>query len=208
VQTVLNLSLQICANLSILLKPFLPFTADKLGAYLNFNQHNWDSAGNVNLLADGRPLNEPALLFEKLEDDIIQKQIDKLHSTKNENQNAGSQNNTLPPQKPTITYEDFDKMDIRVGTILAAEKVQGTDKLLKLTVNTGIDTRTVVSGIAKYHKPEEIVGKQVCLLVNLAPRKLRGIESQGMILMAENRDGELIFVAPTDLKSENGAIVK
>ena len=143
------------------------------------------------------------MLFEKMEDGIIQKQVEKLHSV-----GVDLRDNPVKPQKATITFEDFEKMDIRVGTITAAEKVQGADKLLKLTVNTGIDIRTVVSGIAKYHSPEAIVGKQVCLLVNLAPRKLRGIESQGMILMSENSDGKLIFVAPTDLSAENGSSVK
>jgi methionyl-tRNA synthetase len=144
------------------------------------------------------------MLFEKIEDFDIEKQIAKLHQSKVDNKPVP----TVTPQKPTIVFEDFEKMDIRVGTIVAAEKVQGADKLLKLTVNTGLDTRTIVSGIAKFHSPEDIVGKQICLLVNLAPRKLRGIESQGMILMAENSDGKLIFVAPTDINAENGGIVK
>lgn len=209
VQTVLNISLQICANLSVLMSPFMPFTAEKLCSLLNIAHLNWDAAGKVDMLREGHQLGEPVMLFEKMEDDAIQKQIDKLHqsnadSYRHENESAV----TVTPQKPTITFEDFEKMDIRVGTIVAAEKVKGADKLLKLTVNTGIDVRTVVSGIAKYHSPEAIIGKQVCLLVNLAPRKLKGIESQGMILMAENADGELIFVAPTDFKSENGSIVK
>jgi methionyl-tRNA synthetase len=204
VQAVLNISLQICANLSVLMRPFMPFTADKLCQLLNFAPLNWDAAGKADMLRECHQLGEPLMLFEKIEDEPIQKQIDKLHQSKTENQATV----TVQPQKPTITFEDFEKMDIRVGTIVAAEKVKGADKLLKLTVNTGIDVRTVVSGIAKYHSPEAIVGKQVCLLVNLAPRKLKGIESQGMILMAENVDGKLIFVAPTDSNAENGSIVK
>src|SRR6185312_2266918 len=204
VQTVLNVSLQICANLSVLMRPFLPFTSDKLCHLLNIAPLNWDAAGKADMLQESHQLGEPVMLFEKIEDEPIQKQIDKLHQSKTENQAAIS----VQPQKSTITFEDFEKMDIRVGTIVAAEKVKGADKLLKLTVNTGIDVRTVVSGIAKYHLPEDIVGKQVCLLANLAPRKLKGIESQGMILMAENADGKLIFVAPTDSNAENGSIVK
>lgn len=204
VQTILNISLQICASLSVLMRPFMPFTADKLCHLLNIAPLNWDAAGKADMLHDGHPLGEPVMLFEKIEDEPIQKQIDKLHQSKMQNQPASN----VLPQKPAITFEDFEKMDIRVATIVAAEKVKGADKLLKLTLNTGIDVRTVVSGIAKYHLPESIVGKQVCLLANLAPRKLKGIESQGMILMAENRDGELVFVSPADLKSENGAIVK
>ncbi|HTB30673.1 MAG TPA: methionine--tRNA ligase subunit beta, partial [Bacteroidia bacterium] len=211
VQVVLNLSLQICANLSALMRPFLPFTSDKLSSLLNIAPLNWDAAGKADMLREGHQLGEPVMLFEKIEDDKIQKQVEKLHQSKTENQSPAGANPSVPPihpQKSTIVFEDFEKMDIRVATIVAAVKVQGADKLLKLTVNTGIDVRTVVSGIAKYHSPEDIVGKQVCLLVNLAPRKLRGIESQGMILMAENSDGKLIFVAPTDINAENGGIVK
>jgi len=209
VQTVLNISLQICANLSVLMRPFMPFTADKLCSLLNFAPLNWDAAGKADMLREGHQLGEPVMLFEKIEDEIIQKQIDKLHqSNPDSHRDENETTVTVQPQKPTITFEDFEKMDIRVGTIVAAEKVKGADKLLKLTVNAGIDVRTVVSGIAKYHSPEAIIGKQVCLVVNLAPRKLKGIESQGMILMAENADGKLIFVAPTDSNAENGSIVK
>ena len=204
VQTVLNISLQICANLSALMRPFMPYTADKLCSLLNIAALNWDSAGKADMLPEGHQLGEPVMLFEKIEDEIIQKQIDKLHQSKTENQTV----TTVLPQKPEITFEDFEKMDIRVGTITAAEKVKGADKLLKLTVNTGMDIRTVVSGIAKYHSPEAIIGKQVCLLVNLAPRKLKGIESQGMILMAEEPDGKLVFVSPTKINTVDGAIVK
>jgi methionyl-tRNA synthetase len=204
VQTVLNISQQICANLAVLMRPFMPFTADKLSRLLNISISNWDAAGKSNMLADGHKLSEPVMLFERIEDETVQKQVDKLHQSKVVNETTVS----VAPQKASIAYEDFEKMDMRVGTIVNAEKVQGADKLLKLTVNTGIDTRTVVSGIAKYYAPEQIVGKQVCLLVNLAPRKLRGIESQGMILMAENANGELIFVSPVKPETDNGAIVK
>jgi len=178
----------------------MPFTADKLCALLNISPLNWDAAGKATMLTEGHKLSEAVMLFERIEDEAVQQQVDKLHQSKVVNEAIVK----VTPQKATITFEDFEKMDIRVGSILNAEKVQGADKLLKLTVNTGVDTRTVVSGIAKYYKPEEIIGKQVCLLVNLAPRKLRGIESQGMILMAEDKSGKLYFVNP-DEKVEEGS---
>jgi len=204
VQTVLNISLQICANLSVVVRPFMPFTADKLCTLLNMPQLNWDSAGRSDMLHEGHQLAASFMLFDRIEDEQIEKQVEKLHKSINVNLQAASVN----PQKAAISYEDFEKMDIRVGTIKAAEKVQGADKLLKLTVDTGIDVRTVVSGIAKFYEADKIIGQQVCLLVNLAPRKLRGIESQGMILMAEEADGKLTFVSPTKLNTGNGAIVK
>jgi len=205
VQAVLNISLQICANLSVLMRPFLPHTADKLNKLLGMSQLNWDSAGKANMLAEGHQLSEAVMLFDRVEDETIQKQVEKLHQSKTILPVTAP---SIAPQKATVGFEDFEKMDMRVGTIVAAEKVSGADKLLKLTVNTGIDTRTVVSGIAKFYAPEQIVGKQVCLLVNLAPRKLKGIESQGMILMAENANGELVFVSPVKTDTDNGAIVK
>jgi methionyl-tRNA synthetase len=204
VQTVLNVSLQICANLSVLMRPFMPFTADRLCSLLNFSALNWDAAGHTHMLQDGHKLAESFMLFERMEDDQIEKQIEKLHKSINVNLPSKE----MLPQKPSISYEDFEKMDIRVGTIKSAEKVAGTDKLLKLTVDTGVDVRTVVSGIAKFYEADKIVGQQVCLLVNLAPRKLKGIESQGMILMAEEADGTLTFVSPTKLNTGDGAIVK
>ncbi len=204
VQTVLNISLQICANLSVLMRPFMPFTADKLCKLLNMSVLSWDAAGNTNMLHEGHQLAESFMLFERIEDEQIQAQIDKLHKSITVN----LQTNNVLPQKATISYEDFEKMDIRTGTIKSAEKVAGADKLLKLTIDTGIDVRTVVSGIAKFYAPENIIGQQVCLLVNLAPRKLRGIESQGMILMAEDKNGNLVFVSPIDKETGNGAVVK
>jgi len=204
VQTVLNISLQICANLSVLAKPFMPFTADKLGTLLKMAPLNWDSAGRVDILHEQHQLAESFMLFERIEDEQMDKQVEKLHKSINVNLQAEQ----VLPQKAAISFEDFEKMDIRVGTIKAAEKVAGADKLLKLTVDTGIDVRTVVSGIAKFYEADKIIGQQVCLLVNLAPRKLRGIESQGMILMAEEADGSLTFVSPTKLNTGNGAIVK
>ncbi len=203
VETILNISLQITANLSIVAEPFLPFSAEKLLGMLNLKPLKWAVAGSANLLPEGHQLGKPAFLFEKIEDAEVEKQVQKLLDTKKANEAAAP----AAPQKEEITYDDFVKMDIRTGTILEAEKVPKTKKLLKLKIDTGIDQRTVVSGIAEYFKPEEIVGKQVSILVNLAPRKLRGIVSQGMILMAEDKNGKLIFVAP-DEQVSNGSEIK
>lgn len=204
VRTILNISLQIAANLEILVEPFLPFTADKLQKMLNYGGHKWEDAGSINLLKRGHQLNEPTLLFAKIEDEEVQAQIDKLNNSKAENIAA---NATLIPAKENIQFDDFGAMDIRVATIVAAEKVEKTKKLLKLTVNTGLDERTVVSGIAEYYQPEEIIGQQVSLLVNLAPREIKGIVSQGMILMAEDSQGKLTFVSPK-AQFENGSVVR
>ncbi len=203
VETILNISLQITANLSIVAEPFLPFTAEKLLGMLNLKPLKWEDAGSADILPDGHQLGKPAFLFEKIEDADVEKQVQKLLDTKKANEAAAP----AAPQKEEITYDDFVKMDIRTGTILEAEKVPKTKKLLKLKIDTGIDQRTVVSGISEYFNPEDIVGKQVSILVNLAPRKLRGIESQGMILMAEDKDGKLVFVSPTE-KVSNGSEVK
>jgi methionyl-tRNA synthetase len=194
VKTILNISMQITANLAILMEPFLPFTAQKMREMLNMEAPTWANCGNKELLPAGHQVNKASLLFEKIEDDKIQEQLDKLAQTKTNNQ---ADNKQAEPAKADISFEEFTKMDIRVGTILEAEKVAKTKKLLKLTINTGIDKRTVVSGIAEYFEPEKIIGRQVSILVNLAPRKIKGIESQGMILMAEDADGRLDFVAPT-----------
>ncbi len=191
--TVLNISLQICANLAVLCEPFLPFSAKKLQKMLNLNVHSWQQGGNVDLLRENSAINPAELLFERIEDEQIQRQMDKLNESKKHN----TLNNTKAnPQKANINFEDFEKMDIRIGKILEAEKVAKTKKLLKLKVDTGIDERTIVSGIAEWYSPEEIVGKRVAVLVNLAPKQLKGIESQGMILMAENPLGELSFISP------------
>ncbi|GMT44720.1 MAG: methionine--tRNA ligase [bacterium] len=203
VETILNISLQITANLSIVTEPFLPFSAEKLLGMLNLKPIKWDVAGSAELLQAGHQLGKPAFLFEKIEDAEVEKQVQKLLDTKKTNEAAAP----AAPQKEEITYDDFVKMDIRTGTILKAERVPKTKKLLKLRIDTGIDQRTVVSGIAEYFTPEDIVGKQVSILVNLAPRKLRGIVSQGMILMAEDKEGKLIFVSPTE-KVSNGSEVK
>jgi methionyl-tRNA synthetase len=204
VKTILNISLQIVASIEILIEPFLPFTADKLMKMLNYGGHLWDHAGKMDLLIPGHQLNAPVLLFGKIEDEEVQFQIDKLNQSKADNTLA---NAVVAPAKPDINFDDFSTVDIRVATITAAEKVEKTKKLLKLTLNTGIDERTVVSGIAEHFKPEEIVGKQVSVVVNLAPREIKGILSQGMILMSENSDGKLTFVAPIE-NHGNGSVIK
>ena len=189
VKTIMNIALQITANLSIVLKPFLPDTAEKLSAYLDFSSENWGDAGSHDLLSAGHLTHKPEILFKKIEDDFVEAERKKLEEHK-------MQNTSLPPQKDEASFDDFMKMDIRLGTILSAEKVKKADKLLKLEVDTGIDKRTIVSGIAQHYSPEEVVGKTVTVLLNLAPRKIRGVESQGMILMAENKEGKLSFVSP------------
>jgi methionyl-tRNA synthetase len=204
VRTILNISLQIAANLEILMEPFLPFTADKLMKMLNYGGHTWESAGKANLLHRGHQLNEPVLLFEKIEDEEVQAQIDKLNKSKEDN-NAASV--IAAPAKEDIQFEAFTAIDIRVATIIAAEKVEKTKKLLKLTLDTGIDQRTVVSGIAEHYKPEDLIGQQVSLVVNLAPREIKGIVSQGMILMSEDADGKLAFVAPI-ANHKNGSVIR
>lgn len=204
VQTILNIGLQIAANLAILSEPFLPHTSDKLKQMLNMTQNLWADAGNENILANNHQIAEAQLLFEKIEDEAIEKQLQKLADSKKMNE---INNATIESQKENISFDDFSKMDIRVGTILEAEKVAKTKKLLKLKIDTGIDVRTVVSGIAEYYEPENIIGQQVSILVNLAPRDIKGITSQGMILMAENADGSLSFVQPT-VKSTNGSTIK
>lgn len=195
VKTNLNISLQICANLAILCEPFLPFTSQKLFHMLNIEKKSWAEAGNATILEENHQLNQPELLFERIEDATIQQQVAKLNAAKDAN---AAEQITLTPQKEEVTFDDFSKMDIRVGKIIEAEKVAKTKKLLKLTVDTGIDKRTVVSGIAEHYEPENIIGQEVVMLVNLAPRDLKGIESKGMILMAENKEGKLCFVSPTE----------
>ena len=199
VATILNLALEITATLSYLCEPFLPFTSQKLQAMLNIQPKSWtDAFGNEALVA-GHALGEASLLFDKIEDEEITKQIQKLEATKINNvpvEEISIGEKSLTPYKDVTTYDDFSKMDLRVATIIAAEKVEKADKLLKLTLDTGLDTRTVVSGIALHFNADEIIGKQVTLLANLAPRKIKGIESNGMILMAEDADGKLVFVQP------------
>lgn len=189
VKTIMNIALQITANLSIVLKPFLPATASKLSVFLNFERDTWDEAGASDLLAAGHQTSKPSILFPKIEDELVENEVAKLAATKEAETN-------FPPQKDETSFDDFTKMDIRLGKILEAEKVKKADKLLKLLVDTGIDKRTIVSGIAQHYSPEEVIGKTVSVLMNLAPRKIRGVESQGMILMAEDAEGNLSFVSP------------
>ena len=192
VKTILNICLQISANLSTLMEPFMPFSSQKLREFMNIDVIDWAKMGD-GVIPAGHELGEAGLLFEKIEDATIQAQIDKLLATKKANEMASVK---AAPAKENIQYEDFMKMDIRVGTIIAAEKVAKTKKLMKLTVDTGIDERTIVSGIAEHYTLEEVIGRQVSVLVNLEPKPLKGIVSQGMILMAENADGTLSFVSP------------
>ena len=193
VKTIMNISLQITANCAIGLSPFLPFSTDKLKAFLNVDSLVWDDLGKADLLESGHIINKPQLLFEKIDDEVVEAQIQKLLNTRETNAAAEVK---LEATKPNIEFDDFVKMDIRTATIIEAERVPKTDKLMKLKVDTGIDQRTVVSGIAEFFKAEELPGKKVLILANLAPRKIRGIESKGMILLAENDKGKLEFVAP------------
>ena len=204
-KTIMNIALQIAAGLAVVSEPFLPFTSGKLKSILNIDDNlSWnDIAEKDILLPADHQINKAELLFSKIEDTAIQAQLDKLEATKKANEAA---NKVVEPQKDTIEFDDFTKMDIRVGTIVTAEKVAKTKKLLKLTVDVGIDTRTIVSGIAESFKPEDIVGQQVSVLCNLAPRKLRGVESQGMILMTDTPDGKLAFVQPSE-KVNNGEFI-
>jgi len=205
VGSILNICLQITANLSLLMEPFLPFSMEKLRKFIRFEKANWDLIGKPDLLPVGHQIDKPSHLFEKITDEEIKRQINKLKITKTENEKNEGKN--LNPQKNQIDYDDFSRLDIRLATILAAEKVPKTKKLLKLTLDTGLDQRTVVSGIAEFFTPEEIVGKQIAVLVNLAPRKIKGIESQGMILMAEDPSGKLYFIIPEE-NTDNGSEIK
>ena len=196
VKTILNIALQITASIATAIEPFMPFSAAKILNMLAVEKFGWDKLGSMELIAAGHTIGTPTLLFEKIEDDVIQRQLDKLEATKAANAAAEVK---AEPQKEACTFDDFQKMDIRVSTILAAEKVAKTKKLLKLTVDTGIDQRTIVSGIAEHFTPEELVGQQVLVLVNLQPRELKGILSQGMILMAEDATGKLRLVQPSEV---------
>lgn len=203
VATIMHTGAQIAAGLSIVCEPFLPFTAVKLREMLGLSELGWKDAGAGNLLPEGHELNQPELLFEKIEDSVVEAQVQKLVDARRQNE---LEKQTVNPSKEVISYEDFAKMDIRTGTILEAEKVAKTKKLLKLKIDTGLDQRTVVSGIAEFFEPGEIIGKQVSILVNLAPREIRGIQSQGMILMAEDKDGSLRFMIPHE-NTANGSAV-
>lgn len=204
VATILNISLQIAANLSIAFEPFLPFSSEKLRKMLNLASFDWSELGKMNLLAENHQLNTPELLFEKIEDEQIEAQIKKLHDTK-----AANEINAYKPQevKENVAFEDFGKLDIRVATVLECTKVPKADKLLQFKLDDGMGGRTILSGIAAYYpNPEELVGSQVLFIANFAPRKLRGIDSEGMILSAENPDGTLTLVRPAE-KLTNGSVV-
>lgn len=204
VKNIMYAAAQIAGMLAQLGEPFLPYTAEKLYKMLNISPMSWNELENASeIISAGHQLNEPELIFSKIEDETIDFQINKLKNSKTQNQMT---NPSAELQKETINFEDFQKIDMRVGTILEAEKVEKADKLLKLKVDTGIDIRTIVSGIAESFSPEEIVGKQVTVLVNLAPRKIRGIESQGMLLLTDKEDGKLTFVVPEN-KTLNGVTI-
>ena len=191
VKTIIYISLQLTANLAIAFEPFLPFSSEKLRQMLNMQEFEWNQLGSTELLKPGHQLGKPELLFEKIEDDVIEAQVQKLLDTKKANEEANYKAN---PIRENIPFEDFEKLDIRVGTVLECTKVPKADKLLCFKIADGLENRTIVSGIAKFYKPEELVGKQVCFIANLAPRKLKGIESQGMILSAVNNDGSLSVI--------------
>lgn len=191
--TVLNYAVQLVAQASIALEPFIPFSAHKLRSALGMTSFEWSSLGNFEVISAGTALQNPGLLFEKIEDEEVQKQVDKLTQTKAQMELASK---SVPALKETVAFDDFAKMDIRIGEIVAAEKMEKSKKLLKLQVNDGFVTRTILSGIAEHFAPEGLVGKQVTFLANLAPRKMMGIESEGMILMAEDADGSLALVQP------------
>jgi methionyl-tRNA synthetase len=204
VRSILYTALQITASLVALVEPFLPFSSRRLAGFLNVEGVNWHDIGKEDLLPAGHEIAEPELLFEKIEDETIRLQLDKLSTIKkmNEKSEAG-----IPAPKEEISYDDFSRMDIRIARILAAEKVPRTDKLIKLELDTGLDKRTVVSGIAEYFRAEDLPGRQVTILANLAPRKIRGIESHGMVLLAEDSDGRLIFVTPDEETKEGSAVL-
>lgn len=199
VGTILNIALQVAANLAVLGEPFLPFTSAKLFSMLAIQGFTWESAGKDDFLKEGHQINKAELLFVKIEDKEVEDQINKLEATKLANVEA-------EPQKETITYDDFAKLDIRIGKVISAEKMKKSKKLLKLKVDTGVDTRTILSGIAQFFEPEDIVGKQVTVLINLAPRPMMGEVSEGMILMSEDADGSLQLIAP-DRAIKPGSVV-
>lgn len=203
VETIMNIALQIAANLAILSEPFLPFTAEKLRNQLGLNETTWNETGGANLLPVGTLIGESSLLFEKIEDDVIEKQVKKLQESKRMNE---LENAKVPALKENIQFDDFAKLDIRIGTILEAEKLPKSDKLLKFLIDDGFEKRVILSGIAKHYSPEDMIGKQVTFIANLAPRKMMGIESNGMILMAEDRDGSLALLQPNKQVWNGGAV--
>lgn len=204
VKTIMYVSLQITANLAILLEPFLPFSMDKLRGWLGIGGLSWDAAGRSDLLSPGHTVSSGELMFSKVEDEEIDRQVKKLLDTKTAN---AEESTVAIAQKEDVSFDEFTRMDIRTATILEAEKVPKTAKLIKLKVDTGIDVRTIVSGIAEYFSPEELPGRSISVIVNLAPRTIKGIESKGMVLLAEDESGKLVFVVP-EQKIKNGSPVK
>jgi methionyl-tRNA synthetase len=190
---ILNTCIQVAANCSVMLEPFIPITAQKMPVAFGMNQAHWENASG-SMIQPGAKLGELPILFEKVEESTVEAQVEKLKSAKAGEPTAAARE----PLKPMMTFEDFQKLDLRVGEVIACERVPKADKLLQLTIRTGLDERTVLSGIAEHFKPEEVVGRRVTLLANLAPRKIRGVESQGMVLMAESEDGSLRFVTPEE----------
>ena len=205
VETILNIALQITANVAVAIEPFMPFSSEKILRMLAIERPTWDDLGSMSVIAAGHEIGEPQLLFEKIEDDVIERQLAKLAAAKAANAAAEAASH-VAEQKEEVSFDDFSKMDIRISTIVAAEKVAKTKKLLKLTVDTGIDRRTIVSGIAEYFKPEELVGRQVPVLVNLAPRELKGIRSEGMILMAEDAVRGLVMMRPEEKVTDGSQV--
>ena len=197
VQDIIYNSIQIVANIAILCEPFLPFTSKKIKAHLNISDISWKDIGS-SILKPRNIISGKAHIFSKIEDQLIEDQIKKL--------NLNNQNNNIMPQKNTIEFDDFAKVDIRVGTVIEAENVAKSDKLLKLKVDTGLDKRIILSGISKYYSPEDILNKKVMVLINLSPRKMMGIESQGMLLLAEDSDGKLSLMQP-DSDITDGSVV-
>lgn len=194
VETIMHIALQITANLAMILEPFLPATAQKLRTCLNLDLITWNEIGTIDLLKIGQVMTAPEILYPKIEDSLVETELEILKNS--QKSPIAETKKELQPQKQATTFDQFSAMDIRLGTITAAEKVKKADKLLQLTVDTGIDTRTIISGIAEHYVPEEVVGKTVAVLLNLEPRKIRGVESQGMILMAEDENGKLSFMIP------------
>ncbi len=192
--TILNVALQLCANIAVAFEPFLPFMSEKLVKMLSMGAMNWDMLGSDDIIAAGSVIGQPELLFEKIEDDVIEAQVKRLEDIKRQNQ---LDNWKVAPQAENVDFDTFKKCDIRVGTVLECVKVPKADKLLKFLIDDGMAKRTIVSGIAKYYNPEDLIGKQVCFIANFEPRKLRGILSEGMILSAENPDGSLVVIGPT-----------
>ena len=192
VETIMNIALNITANLSIILQPFLPATADKLQKFLNIDIKNWSEAGKTDLIPAAHQVNKPSILFEKIEDKLVEEERERLSASKK----ANMPESKFDEVKSTIDFNTFMQLDMRVGEIKSAEKVKKADKLLHLQVDLGFETRSIVSGIAQHYSPEEIIGKKVSVVVNLAPRKIRGVQSEGMILMAEDDEGKLQFVSP------------